>query len=142
MSGNVYTGTDGGHTVDDHGDDGGDTKSGTQGETAFQSIPEVQQQDHFNQAEDTFRTDRHKQNLKSGVDGIHIIVRQIIDIILLIVIFATAVRSFINGFFAAVVDLIGNIVGLIASWILANRWAPVIFEKFFRDYSERTLGRV
>ena len=40
-------------------------------------------------------------------------VPQIIDIILLIVIFATAVRSFINGFFAAVVDLIGNIVGLI-----------------------------
>ena len=66
-------------------------------------------------------------------------VPQIIDIILLIVIFATAVRSFINGFFAAVVDLIGNIVGLIASWILANRWAPVIFEKFFR---ERIINKI
>ena len=66
-------------------------------------------------------------------------VPQIIDIILLTVILATAVRSFVNGFFAAVVDLIGNIVGLIASWILANRWAPVIFEKFFR---ERIINKI
>ena len=51
-------------------------------------------------------------------------VPQIIDIIMLATIVITAIRSFSNGFFAAVVDLIGNIVGLIASWILANRWAP------------------
>ena len=60
-------------------------------------------------------------------------VPQIIDIILLVIIFATAVKSFINGFFAAVVDLVGNIVGLIAAWILADRWAPVIFARFFRE---------
>lgn len=60
-------------------------------------------------------------------------VPQIIDIILLVIILITAVRSFASGFFAAVVDLIGNIVGLIASWILANRWAPVIFERFFKE---------
>lgn len=60
-------------------------------------------------------------------------VPQIIDIILLAVILVTAVKSFVNGFFAAVVDLIGNIVGLIAAWILANKWAPVIFAKFFRE---------
>ena len=64
---------------------------------------------------------------------------QIMDIILLVIILVTAIRSFCNGFFAAVVDLIGNIVGLIASWILANRWAPVIFEKFFR---ERIINKI
>jgi len=60
-------------------------------------------------------------------------VPQIIDIIMLATIVITAIRSFSNGFFAAVVDLIGNIVGLIASWILANRWAPVIFERFLKE---------
>ena len=64
---------------------------------------------------------------------------QIMDIILLVIILVTAIRSFCNGFFAAVVDLIGNIVGLIASWILANRWAPLIFEKFFK---EKITGKV
>ncbi|MBR2028141.1 MAG: hypothetical protein IKA10_03995 [Oscillospiraceae bacterium] len=67
------------------------------------------------------------------MDSAQLSVPQIIDIILLAVIFITAVRSFANGFFAAVVDLIGNIVGLIAAWILANRWAPVIFGNFFRE---------
>ena len=65
--------------------------------------------------------------------NIDLTVPQIIDIILLVIIFITAIKSFINGFFAAVVDLVGNIVGLIASWIMANRWAPVVYERFFRE---------
>ena len=66
-------------------------------------------------------------------------VPQIIDIIMLVIILITAIKAFINGFFAAVVDLVGNIVGLIASWILANRWAPMLYEKFFQ---ERIVGKI
>lgn len=60
-------------------------------------------------------------------------VPQIIDIIMLVIILITAVRAFMDGFFTAVVKLVGNIAGLIVSWILANRWAPLIFEKMFRE---------
>ena len=58
---------------------------------------------------------------------------QIIDIILLVLVLMSAIKAFRNGFFAAVVDLVGNIIGLVASWFLANRWAPQVFDSLFRD---------
>jgi len=63
----------------------------------------------------------------------NISVPQIIDIILLVIIIITAIRAFIDGFFTAVVKLIGNIAGLILSWILANRWSPLLFERMLRE---------
>jgi len=63
----------------------------------------------------------------------NISVPQIIDIILLVIIIITAIRAFMDGFFTAVVKLIGNIAGLILSWILANRWAPMVFEGMLRE---------
>ncbi len=58
---------------------------------------------------------------------------QIIDIILIGIILITAVKAFKDGFFTSVVKLVGNIAGLIFSWILANKWSPMIFEKIFRE---------
>lgn len=63
----------------------------------------------------------------------NISVPQIIDIILLVIIIITAIRAFIDGFFTAVVKLIGNIAGLILSWVLANKWAPLVFENMLRE---------
>ena len=58
---------------------------------------------------------------------------QIIDFILLGIILIVAVKCFFDGFFTAVINLAGNIAGLIVSWILSNRWAPMVFDRFFKQ---------
>jgi len=58
---------------------------------------------------------------------------QIIDIILLIIVFLCAVKGFSNGFFTAAIDLLGNIVSLIAAWIVSKQYSPVIFDSLFRQ---------
>lgn len=58
---------------------------------------------------------------------------QIIDIILLIIILVSAVRAFIDGFFTAIIHLVGNIVALVAAWIVSKQYSSVIFENLFRN---------
>ena len=60
-------------------------------------------------------------------------VPQISDIILLVIVLISAIKAFKNGFFTAIVDLVGNIIGLVVSWFLANRWAPQVFNNLFRE---------
>ena len=58
---------------------------------------------------------------------------QIVDILLLLIIFLCAVKGFANGFFTAAIDLGGNIVSLIAAWIVSKQYSPVIFDSLFRE---------
>ena len=58
---------------------------------------------------------------------------QIIDIALLVIILISAIKCFIDGFATSVVKLVGNIAGLVAAWYFSKRWAPMIFEKYFRE---------
>lgn len=60
-------------------------------------------------------------------------VPQIIDIILLVIILVTAVKAFIDGFFTAVIRLVGNIVSLVAAWIVSKQYSSVIFDSLFRE---------
>jgi uncharacterized membrane protein required for colicin V production len=64
---------------------------------------------------------------------INITAPQIIDIILLVIILISAIKCFIDGFATSVVKLVGNIAGLVASWYFSKRWAPIIFERYFRE---------
>ncbi len=57
----------------------------------------------------------------------------IIDIILLIIISMCAIKAFKKGFFAAAIDLLGKLAGLGISWIIANKYSPVIFDSFFKN---------
>lgn len=58
---------------------------------------------------------------------------QIIDIILLVIILISAVKCFMNGFATSVVNLVGNIAGLVAAWFVSKRWSPIIFDNMFRE---------
>ena len=58
---------------------------------------------------------------------------QIIDFILLVIVFLCAVKGFKNGFFTALVNLIGSIVSLILAWIVSNRYSGIIFENLLRE---------
>lgn len=63
---------------------------------------------------------------------------QIIDIILLIIILVCAVKAFIDGFFTAVLRLAGNIISLIAAWIVSKKYSTVIFDSLFREKATDT----
>lgn len=63
---------------------------------------------------------------------------QIIDIILLIIILVCAVKAFADGFFTAAIRLVGNIVALVAAWIVSKQYSPVIFESLFREKAVET----
>ncbi len=60
-------------------------------------------------------------------------VPQIIDIILLVIVFLCAVKGFKDGFFTALVNLVGSIASLIVAWIVSNKYSGVIFEKLLRE---------
>ena len=65
-------------------------------------------------------------------------VPQIIDIILLIIIFVCAAKAFADGFFTAIIRLGGNILALVAAWFVSKQYSPVIFENLFREKALET----
>ena len=70
-------------------------------------------------------------------------VPQIIDIILLVIILVTAVKAFINGFFSAVIGLVGNIASLVAAWVVSKRYSIVVFDSLFREnVTEKTYSYI
>ena len=57
----------------------------------------------------------------------------IFDIVLLVVLVATAIRYAGKGFLAGIVQFVGNLLSLIAAWILSARISPAVFENFFKN---------
>ncbi len=57
----------------------------------------------------------------------------IIDGLLILVVFVSAIKAYRNGFFASIIELIGNIGSLIISWYVSSTYAQNIFNAFFRD---------
>lgn len=58
---------------------------------------------------------------------------QIIDLILLVIVFLCAVKGFKEGFFTALINLLGSIVSLVIAWIVSNRYAGAVFDSLLRD---------
>lgn len=57
----------------------------------------------------------------------------IIDIFLLGVLLVCAIRAYFDGFFAAVVRLLGSLGSLVAAWFISGKYSEVVFDGFLRD---------
>lgn len=57
----------------------------------------------------------------------------IIDGLLLIVLFISATKAYKNGFFASIIDLVGNIGSLIVAWYVSSTYSQHIFDTFLRN---------
>lgn len=55
----------------------------------------------------------------------------IVDILLIVVIIATAIRYKKKGFVSGIIDLVGNLLSLALAWIVSGKVSPGIFENFF-----------
>lgn len=57
----------------------------------------------------------------------------IFDIVLLVVLISTAMHYAGKGFLAGIVHFIGNLLSLVAAWILSAQISPAVFENFFKN---------
>ena len=56
----------------------------------------------------------------------------IIDIILVVVLVISAIRAFNDGFFTAVIRLIGNLGSLFGAWYVASNYSQPLFDNLLR----------
>ena len=56
----------------------------------------------------------------------------IIDIILVVVLVISAVRAYNDGFFTAVIRLIGNLGSLFGAWYVASNYSQLLFDNMLR----------
>ena len=55
-----------------------------------------------------------------------------VDIFLIFILFATALKYRKKGFVTAIVELLGTTVAAISAFIFSTKMAPVVFERFFK----------
>ena len=74
----------------------------------------------------------------------------IIDIVLVVVLFISVIRAYIDGFFTSVIRLIGNLGSLFGAWYVASTYSQPVFDNLLRNslitrsysYLEQTASNI